>query len=321
MYRDRLLDLRRWYSTEGGKKAERPRSLRSERYAPPGIADGKEIPVSTFGGPSDWLLFEELPSRAGGDTGRFRPDLLGLAWIAKRLRDALMANGPEPPSEIVSGHDERGGPSQRPHAAFVPLANVGWEHADGELLGMAIVLPRNLAEGERRQALSAIAEAIDMAKGPGRLALKLGSHTWLLQRSPAPARASLRADRWCGVSRLWASATPVLLDRFPDHDDPIEEAKIVAGACRNIGLPEPQRIEIHKHSAVQGAPSAYPARGRKSLPDWSYPPDSSFRSRPRRHVVLEFEEPVRGPVLLGAGRYAGFGLCLPLDAVGVEVSP
>jgi CRISPR-associated protein Csb2 len=26
-------------------------------------------------------------------------------------------------------------------------------------------------------------------------------------------------------------------------------------------------------------------------------------------VVLQFEQPVRGPVLLGAGRYLGMGLC------------
>ncbi|WP_441286477.1 hypothetical protein ACSRUE_29425 [Sorangium sp. KYC3313] len=84
---------------------------------------------------------------------RFRPDLLGLAWVAKRLRDTVMVNGPQPPSDILSGHDERGGPSQRPHAAYVPLANVGWEHADGELLGMALVLPRELSPHRSKPAM------------------------------------------------------------------------------------------------------------------------------------------------------------------------
>jgi len=32
------------------------------------------------------------------------------------------------------------------------------------------------------------------------------------------------------------------------------------------------------------------------------------------HAVVEFSEPVRGPVIIGAGRFVGFGLCLPLDA-------
>jgi CRISPR-associated protein Csb2 len=317
-YRDRLSDLRRWYSTEGGKALERPRSLCSMRYAPPGAPEDTEVPESSFGGPNDWIVFEDAAAHPGGPKP-FRPDLLGLAHVARRLRDALMANGPQPPSEILCGHEASGRPSQRPHVAFVPLANVGWPHADGELLGMAVVLPRGLDPEERRALLSAIGAAL--GKSEWRLALVFGKGTWLLQRSPSPERASLRAERWCGVSRVWASATPVLLDRFPEHDDPIEEARILASACRNVGLPEPKRIEIHKHSAVKAAPSAYPARGSKSVPDWSFPASSSVRSRPRRHVVLEFERPVRGPVILSAGRYSGFGLCLPLGPRRTEERP
>ena len=107
--------------------------------------------------------------------------------------------------------------------------------------------------------------------------------------------------------------TPILLDRFPDHGDAIEEARVIAAACRNIGLPEPVEIEVHKHSAVYGAPSAYPARGDRRLPDWSFPQAAKFARRPRRHVVLRFADKVEGPILLGAGRFHGLGLCLPLD--------
>lgn len=309
-YAGRLSDLRRWHSTEGGKQMERPRSLRTSRYSPPGTRHNDAVVEGTFGGPANWIVFEESARK---EPVGFRPDLLGLGRVAKRLRDALMARGPQPPSEILSGHADNGGPSQRPHIAFVPLANVGWEHADGELLGMALVLPRRLDAPERRRVLSGIATALDMTNGAGAFELQFGPGRWRLERSPSPSRASLRPERWCKVSRRWASATPVLLDRFPDRNDPIEEAGILAAACRNIGLPEPQKIEIHKHPAVRAAPSAYPARGRASVPDWSFPRDSALRTRPRRHVVLEFAEPVRGPVLLGAGRYSGFGLCLPLD--------
>jgi len=31
------------------------------------------------------------------------------------------------------------------------------------------------------------------------------------------------------------------------------------------------------------------------------------------HADIEFPAPVRGPVLIGAGRYLGYGLCLPWD--------
>jgi CRISPR-associated protein Csb2 len=105
----------------------------------------------------------------------------------------------------------------------------------------------------------------------------------------------------------------VLLDRFPHGGDPTEEARILAAACTNIGLDEPESLEIHKHSAVRQGPSAYPARGVAHRVDWSFPRGSKLANRPRRHVVLRFAEPVSGPVVLGAGRYHGFGLCLPLD--------
>jgi CRISPR-associated protein Csb2 len=105
----------------------------------------------------------------------------------------------------------------------------------------------------------------------------------------------------------------VLLDRFPDDDDPVEQAKLIATACRHVGLPEPVEVEIHKHSAIMGAPSAYPGRGR-SHGEWTFPAGSKLKSRPRRHVVLRFQDPVRGPILLGAGRYHGFGLLLPIEA-------
>jgi CRISPR-associated protein Csb2 len=34
--------------------------------------------------------------------------------------------------------------------------------------------------------------------------------------------------------------------------------------------------------------------------------------------VIEFAEPVAGPVLLGAGRFVGLGLCLPLREAVAE---
>jgi CRISPR-associated protein Csb2 len=37
------------------------------------------------------------------------------------------------------------------------------------------------------------------------------------------------------------------------------------------------------------------------------------RSRQQWHVTLQFDRPVRGPVVLGAGRYRGYGLMVPLD--------
>ncbi|HLI62914.1 MAG TPA: type I-U CRISPR-associated protein Csb2 [Terriglobales bacterium] len=303
MHQGRLRNLETWLAGD-----ERPKVGMSVRYRRPLLEVQTEGPKSVFGAAADWFVFE--------DEGGSRPDLLAFAHIAKCVRMSLMTCGPQPPPEVVSGHTADGTATSRPHIAIVPLANVGWEHATGDLLGFAVVLPRGMADSERLDVLRALAAFARLEEGEGMCAeLHLSATVhWRVQRAAVPSRASLRPERWCKTAVSWASAMPVLLDRFPEHNDPVEEARLIAAACRNIGLPEPIEIEIHKHSAVRGGPSAYRAGGNRSPgPDWSFPKGAKFARRPRRHVVLRFGEPVTGPVLLGAGRFHGFGMCLPLD--------
>jgi CRISPR-associated protein Csb2 len=289
------------------KRDDRPQSGAVQRYAVPGQAQAEPQVQSWFGGPDDWFVFED-------DDGPFRPDILGFAHVAQRVRHALMQVAQQPPPEVISGHTGDRTPTARPHMAIVPLQNVGWLYSDGALLGFAAVLPHGLAADERSAALMALATLAGLDRElPGTKLHLTEANTWHLARSANPARASLRPSRWCATAHVWASTTPVLLDRFPAKDDPVAEAAILAAACRNIGLPEPSEIEIHKHSAVGGAESAYPARGNTARPDWSFPKGAKFAQRVRRHVVLRFAGAVTGPVILGAGRFAGFGLCLPLN--------
>jgi CRISPR-associated protein Csb2 len=304
VYQGRLADLERWYSSDG-KPQERPRSRSIARYRGP-TEPAADVPSSTFGGVEDWFVFEGV--------GGLAPDIVAFAHVARRVRDALMSLGPQPPPELLSGHAANGEPSQRPHVAVVPLANVGTPYATGDLLGFAVVLPRACDAVERRAVLGAIATFAKLGSEDERARLQLTERAvWLLSRAPSAARTSLRPARYCRASRAWASVLPVVLDRFPDHGDVLDEARTIATACRNIGLPEPVAIELHKHAAIQGAPPAYLSRARGRRPSWSFSHGSKLRDRPRRHVVVRFEEPVRGPVVLGAGRYQGFGLCLPVE--------
>lgn len=312
-YGGRLSDLERWFSTEGGKKAERPRTLDVVRYRGPSPVRKFDPKASVFGCPEDWFVFEDASLG-------FRPDVLAFGHVSRQLRRALMDVGADPVPEALSGHAASGAPSAEPHVAIVPLGNWGWPHSNGDLLGLALVLPRGLVGEARRAVLASVAAWLAQTRdrdavGPdtlvGRVRLTK-DRAWDLVREPRPTRASLQPERWCRAARKWASVTPVLLDRFPKSGEAEEEAAIIASACANIGLPDPITVEIHKHSGVSGAPTCYPARGRSSLPDWSFPAEASYRERVRRHVVLHFAEPVRGPVLLGAGRYHGFGLCLPI---------
>jgi CRISPR-associated protein Csb2 len=288
----RLADLIHWHTTGGSVK-----SKASARYQTPRELR-KIVPFSEFGDSSDWFVFED-------NGGSFCPDILGFAHVAKRIRDALMSISPQPVSERLSGHAPDGNPTLHPHLAFVPLCNVGWEHSTGDLLGFAVVLPRGLPAEERAPLINILSAFARLGQGDeAHTEIMLGGdRVWQVQYAGStPSRSSLKPERWCSKNRVWASTTPILLDRYVR--DPNQEKEVVAASCRSIGLPTPSAVEIHRHSALRASPPA-------SSQQWSFP-SSKLGSRVRRHVVLEFDEPVAGPVILGAGRYYGFGLCLPL---------
>jgi CRISPR-associated protein Csb2 len=126
-------------------------------------------------------------------------------------------------------------------------------------------------------------------------------------------QSSLRSKVWCGPAHVWYSATPVALDRNPGDlrsREPRKLAKatdeaieIVCRGCERIDLPTPRYVEI-----LPAAPWAGAAKARIYPP---YPGDASRTQRVLTHVRIEFGQPVRGPILLGAGRYAGLGLLRP----------
>jgi CRISPR-associated protein Csb2 len=303
-YPGRLQHLVEWHSSKGGKTRERPKTRATARYerVP---AEQDSVIASQFGAADEWFILQGREDSAA-------PDILAFPMVARRVRDALMSLDPNASPEIICGHRPDRSPSESPHLAIVPLANVGWAHADGHLLGVGLVLPRAPADHDRHTVMRAIRAWMRDRGGIVRLTR---DQAWALEAVLDADTSSLRADRFCVRSRSWASVTPVCLDRFLKGASETEEAELIARACTNVGLPEPFEIQIHKHSAVRGGETSYPARGQASRPDWRFSPSASYRDKPRRHVVLRFREYVRGPVILGSGRYHGMGLCLPIDDV------
>jgi CRISPR-associated protein Csb2 len=246
---------------------------------------------------------------------------------AKALLQAIMAGYRSTGQEKVipqwvSGHEADGSPSKQPHLAAVPLAFVGFEHADGALKGMGLVPPRGLDPRRERDFVAAVRAIapIDAATGLRTIdlwAVNTGQdriHVRLAIMQDELA-ASLDPARYAGSSRLWATATPLVLDRHLNavgHSARQSEIEAqVKSACVKIGLPEPRYTVADKHPAVAGAVSAAPSGQNPAWMRWRVP--ASFRTRHLTHAVIEFEEPVIGPILVGAGRYCGLGLCLPLD--------
>lgn len=294
-----------------------PRILpaRFERYRR-GRVPAPEVAESVFG--DAWVVLE----RVGGD--RFPIERAGDLGTA--VRRALIRYADEPVHEIISGHRPDGQSSEQPHAAFVPLPFVGSTHARGDLLGVALILPRGVDEAARRALARAVGrwEAEVRDADPERaeeeapeLVIALGrGGAMVARRVPfgEAARSTLRPQTWTRPSRLWMTATPIALDRNPGDlhaADPVRRAKsfdeaeaTVARACQNIGLPAPEHVDVLRSATMPG--TAKPRR---------YPPFPPRRDRPRRvlvHARLVFAEPVRGPILIGAGRYVGLGLCRPI---------
>src|SRR5581483_11676946 len=123
-------------------------------------------------------------------------------------------------------------------------------------------------------------------------------------------------SRYVATARVWSSCTPMALDRhLKESGNEARErelAALIKRACVNAGLPEPIGVSAAKHSAFEAAASAYPPAGSPAWLRWRL--SASLASRQLTHVTVRFKHEVRGPVILGAGRFVGLGLCLPLDA-------
>ncbi len=257
-----------------------------------------------------------------------RLPITSVAGLARQLRRALMSFADQPVAEVLSGHRSDGAASELPHLAVVPLPVITGPHPDGALIGIALVPPRGLDDAEHAAVMKAIARfeakhRTERAEDAPSILLRLGdSGTLKLRRDVwgEERRATLRPETWIGPARRWASATPIALDRNPgDLHDPDPERRRAAfheatagvvEAVRRIGLPPPIEVDVLRSCVLPGTakPLHYPR----------FPVD---RQRPQRvlvHARLAFGERVTGPILLGAGRYHGLGLFLPVDDRGAD---
>jgi len=293
-------------------QVRRPSLALSVAYAP-AARDKPAVAHSIF---SDRLLmFRQVPRRPADESTKPRfgaPDkrlwldnvqLLMAAW-----RNTIMSRCQvQPPPEWLCGHRADGMPTTRPHLAVLPIANVANPHAQGHVMGVALVVPREVPDNEVGHCLSPLFD-LDDDGNPKPLRIYHGSDfdidvVFDLGESELEA---FKAQRWCGNAEgatVWTSVTPVALDRHGKHGRFGEETREqIVRACERIGLPRPTNIVISSTGFLVGVPHArsVPALRRK---------DGSTRQQV--HVCLEFPIPVRGPVLIGAGRFRGYGLCIP----------
>lgn len=235
--------------------------------------------------------------------------------LARGVRDALLHHAEEPIPALLSGHvqgaaGDRTGPTSRPHLAVVPLSFVGGGHGDGSLLGVTLILPTEASPKERQALLRAVGR---WRENGFQLWLGAAGLLRLAVADPADTRATLDRRTWCRPSRDWVSVTPVALDRHPGdlwsaRPDKRERAHAEAretmlAACENAGLPRPLHVELSREPLLRGTAPA---------PRYDKFSGGGGPQRYLVHASLTFAESVAGPVLLGAGRFLGYGLFRPM---------
>ena len=302
---------------EGSRQGTEPRTMpaRIASYRRP--TTRTDPPASSIG--EDWIVL--------APTGDSRLMVRDVPAVARTLRSALMSvagrDGATIP-EVISGHRPRTEPgegptepSERPHLMVLGLPFAGHTKATGEVLGVAVVLPHaSPASGIDLDDWAILRSTVDgFLLAGGKLTFKGGGRPVHLQPAELTnLNASSTVQRWVRPSRTWVSVTPVALSRNPGqlgHRDPAKREAAhekatasIAAACEQIGLPRPTSVEISLDPFIRG-----------TRPVHTFPPARTGKlTRVQVHAKVSFDQAVAGPIVLGAGRYQGLGLFLPIGS-------
>lgn len=275
--------------------------LLDNRYASGGIRGG----LARYGTPD----LDPTPGAEDVTPGPFRSlvvlrrthgfalTLAHATIVARAFRNAILANAGDDAPAVLHGH------GCNPHVAFLPLATVGHPHAGGEIRGFGMAIPE-IASRQEEQAIVAAAQ------GTQRVAITRHIVPWTVQRIPAEARLdvpdvddvpwTLEPLRWIGPAHVWATATPIVLDRHPRRGRAQTLDQLVRLTFANALLPDPVELELSRTPFVAGAVpvGVHTAHGA---------PSGALL-----HVRARFDAPLRGPVLAGRGRYLGTGILVPV---------
>ncbi len=267
----------------------------------------KVVPTSLFS--ADWIVFE----RVGGS----RPVSSRSTDVARALRGAILEQrGDNCLPSSISGHGTSP-QNVEPHVAFVTLPFVGHNHADGAVMGCAIVMPRRFPSSEREILLRLVAKwEKERADADGNLTLAGGTlFPFAIRRVEVSTKTSLSPQQWCRVSQRFITATPIALDKNPGNLRSKQEStarkavweaqQSVSDACLRVVGIRPNHVEISFAPLLSGTQHV-----REFLP---WPGRPGRAPRVRVHADIRFDRSVRGPLLIGAGRYFGLGLCLPVE--------
>lgn len=248
--------------------------------------------------PRAYAAFNILQLDASGyrpfETARRTRDVAGMARHAVALAAARNGWSKEHINEFVHGKSRDGsqparGADSPDRFAYVPLPTINATLRRVESVRRFLVAAPSSCTDEISWVQRALSgeDLTDDAGVPAALATILPKSDWVLRQYVEEATA-------------WATVTPVILPRHQGYDD-VEAGDCLREAFEHAGysreLLAQTEIDWQRVGFWRGADLAS-----------RYLPPENLAHKPRYHVRVKFPHPIRGPIVIGAGRYRGFGL-------------
>ena len=246
----------------------------------------------------------ELQDTEGSPFGYPHRQLIHIAGMVRHLAiKSMEKNSPRGVDgnwveSFVAGHRREDETIPHRQLAYLPLQSVGHQHTDPSVRRVMIAAPLGNDEWLDHVARRLAGQSLEPLRGNE----FLGDPPILV-----PVQDQKVVRFYVGPASVWHSITPVIL---PGHDDhkPDKTRKLIEKALAQSGVDQPCTFEW---SAFSRFPKAYSAHkyGRNKRPQ-GYIRPAHLLSQTAVHLTLKFRDGLKvpGPLMIGAGRYCGFGL-------------
>lgn len=223
-------------------------------------------------------------------------------------------------AQKIAGHESRVSEKSvdAPHVAFVPIPSLNENFtADGKIRRV-LVIGYGCESKENHRMFEDIAEKLNGASLVDRQSGKKKGELFKVKIGDDKT-----AYRFIAKSRQnstkWRTATPIILSGHPrlitsDENSHNEQTKVfkkgrspedyILKCLNEAGIP----LEIVESVSATKSPLVP-----KTQHSFLYKPNERLKSSPRFHAEIIFNKPLVGSLILGRGRFAGFGLMMPID--------
>jgi CRISPR-associated protein Csb2 len=221
-------------------------------------------------------------------------------------------------SQKFAGHESTisAKPVKSPHVAFVPLPSLNSDFTANGRVARVLVIGYGCESDEEREMFYDIANKLN-----GRLLIDEQSGKPEGELRQINIRDDNIAYQFIVTSnrsaKTWRTVTPIVLSGhtklITSYDNPHNEKvkvfkkgyspeELILKSLREAGIP----LEVVGSVAASKSPLVP-----KTQHAFDYKPSKYLEGSPRYHAEIIFKQPIIGSLVIGRGRYIGFGLMMP----------